>query len=150
MGTFVTDPSHPRAAQAAGLALALMRAAKASSWQELTGDPGRWTGLELDAEQVDLLNENGGLLTVLRLGDATVTVAVCPTCGRFSLVADTPPSTCSMTVGCAGKPVKATFARRPAKKAGGRTATSDPAPAAEQAQATLELDVEPGDTYGEW
>ena len=131
--TFRTNPALPPLARAANLAIVLMKTAQSNvtlinrgrakagesllpegirSLADLT--PENMTGFEITDEQRSLLEKHLDVLQYLRVptdknGDG-VTVAVCDKCGRFSFLAFSSPSTkkCSLTLGCAGTPHKAT------------------------------------------
>lgn len=116
-----TKPGYPPLAEAAAIALAVMRAAGVGRWVEL-GE--RLPDvLELTDRQHQLLADHADVLGFLRLGrrsdddtrSATVTVGVCATCGEWVLVSSGPaPTRCEMTRGCPGKQVKAAIATKDA------------------------------------
>lgn len=112
MGTFENDPAAPDLAQAASLALALMRATKAKTWAAVVANPAPLAEFVIDPELAVLLNRFGGELTHLVIGPPLVTLAVCPACARWAIVSGQPATTCPMTLGCGGKPVKASIATR--------------------------------------
>lgn len=115
---FDVDPSLPAVARAVSLALALLKRARVCRIADLGGTipPDVW----LDAGQLALLNGHLDVLGYIRATGVcrdgaqtpTVTVAVCPDCGRWQLVAGPAPARCQLTSGCAGVPVKAPVARR--------------------------------------
>lgn len=72
----------------------------------------RFAVIDLDHDDLDLLNEHYDVIAPLAVRPL-VTVAVCPECGDWILVSKTVPSTCTVTSGCKGKPVKASI---PAKE----------------------------------
>jgi hypothetical protein len=112
------NTTAPPLAQAASIALAVLRAAGAKSWGEL-GDRIPAT-IELAAWEHELLVEHADVLGFLRLTQKTedgrsptVTVAVCPACGEWVLASQGPaPTRCEITRGCTGKPVKAAVATK--------------------------------------
>ena len=112
MDTFTTDPDAPELAQAASLGLAMLRAAKTATWAELVADPSRLAGLTFSPAQLALVNAHGGELTFVRVGPPLVTLAVCPVCGSFTVVAGAPATTCPLTLGCPGTPARAPIATR--------------------------------------
>ncbi len=114
-----TNPAAPPKARAASIALGLLRAAGVTRWAEI-GDvlP---AAVELSDAEHRLLVDHAEILSFLRLATRledgtrtqTVTVAVCPDCSEWVLVAGGPgPGRCEMTRGCAGKPVKAAVATK--------------------------------------
>jgi hypothetical protein len=110
--TFALDDAASPLMQAASLALALLRAAKVAAWCELVAEPDRLAGVHVSSEQLDLLNTHREALGWLQVGPPLVTVAVCPDCSRITIVTGTPATTCPMTLGCNGKPVRAAAAVR--------------------------------------
>lgn len=112
MRTFEIDPDTPALAQAASLALALLRTSNADTWASLVADPAPLSAVLINPGQVELLDRFAGELTALRVGPPLITLAVCPECQRYTVVSGGPATSCPMTLGCAGKPVKATFATR--------------------------------------
>lgn len=122
-----TNPAAPAMARAASVALGLMRAAGVTRWADI-GDvlP---AAVALSVEEHRLLVDHVEILSFLRLAarlpdgtrTQTVTVAVCPDCGEWVLVAGgAGPSRCEMSMGCTGKPVKAAVATK--EKQGQRAA----------------------------
>lgn len=113
----LVTPDGPPPVQAAGLALAILQRAKVAAWEELEGRLPN--GVTVSDEQLELLNSQSHLLRLLRVRvttDAwtggTVTVAVCPRCSRWLLLSGGgAPSSCTLTRGCGGAPVKASAAR---------------------------------------
>ena len=114
-----TSPAVPPTARAASIALGLLRAAGVTRWAEI-GDvlP---AAVEISDAEHRLLVDHVEILSFLRLAarlpdgtrTQTVTVAVCPACNEWVLVAGGPaPSRCEMTRGCTGKPVKAAVAAK--------------------------------------
>lgn len=110
--SFSVDPALPPLTQAASLALALMKATKSTSWAELVADPARLDGFAVDGEQLAMLNEHRSAFGNLRVGPPLVSVAACPVCGRFTVVSGTASTTCPMTLGCKGNPVRASVAAK--------------------------------------
>lgn len=110
-----TPADLPAAVQAAGIALAILKAAKVQDWVELAsllgGRPLAEIGVELDAAQIELIDDNKDVLPFLRTSP-NVTVAACRDCGEFVAVAGTPPTKCRMTDGCTGKMLKAAAAKK--------------------------------------
>ena len=87
----VTVPDQPAAVQAVSLALGVLRHAGLATWAELVEHfPEIPAGLELSEEQIRLLAEWQHLLPHIARGSkstdgpgaSTVTLAVCPECGR--------------------------------------------------------------------
>ncbi|HEY8717245.1 hypothetical protein [Pengzhenrongella sp.] len=110
--TFALDPDAPPLTQAASLALALLRAAKIRTWAELVVDPAPLAAVSVTPEQMALLNTHAGALTTLRVGPPMVTLAVCPECSRFTIVSGQAATSCPLTLGCTGKPQRASTAAR--------------------------------------
>jgi hypothetical protein len=112
---FDIDQDTPPLVAAASLALGLLRVTKTATWVELVADPGRLAaaGVEVSPDQVLVLNGFADELAPLRVGPPIVTLAVCPGCARWAVVSSgQPASTCSLTLGCTGKPVRASVANR--------------------------------------
>lgn len=130
---FEDDPNKPLLARAAALGLAVLRHCKALTWSDFERDLDMIEGLDATGEievdsrlkevikalaALDLTEEERLLLARFRpvLNLLTVrplvTVAVCPECGGWILVSTKTPSGCTMSAGCAGKPVKASIATR--------------------------------------
>ncbi len=132
-----TDQGLPPLAEAASLLLAILRAARVDSLADLTvhdeGAPAivvPWD-IALTDHQRDLLREHQQVLALMRRsvpqtkdpatkqvtapGIKPVTLAVCDECDGWLLIS-TPsaPASCTMTFGCAGKPVKASAAAKTA------------------------------------
>lgn len=112
MGTFTTPAELPELAQAASLALALLRTAKVTSWTQLVAEPQRLAKVVVDPDQVALLNRHKDTLALLRHGSPAITLAVCRTCGRFSTLSGAAASKCPMTLGCTTEPVRVSAAPR--------------------------------------
>ena len=99
-------PEGPPLVKAAGVALALLRATKTNTWAELVADPDRAANYAVTPEQLELLNEHRGALTMLRTSPPALTLAVCPVCERYAVVTAQAPATCTLTLGCVGKPIR--------------------------------------------
>ena len=142
--TFQT-PDGPELVQAASLALGLMRATKTSSWGELVTDAARWGDCRVTPAQAQLLDAHQGPLTLLKSGSPALTLAVCPVCNRFTVVAGAAGASCPLTLGCPGKPVRASAATRtkPAAKEVDTAPALDDAlfPAPEPADVSVDLHV---------
>lgn len=111
---YVTPAHLPPLGVAVSLALSILRVAKVRSWRDLDGQlPDE---VDLSDEQLDVLAAHQLPLTFLRStrpktatcpGLPGVGMYLCPDCGRWGLVAAGPaPSGCTLTDGCAGRPVK--------------------------------------------
>lgn len=111
--------------RAVALGLAVLRHAKVDTFEELEVALAArddkvvkaFALLDLTDDQRDLLNEHRALvrtLTIKPLG----TVAECSDCRRWMLVRDRTPTTCNLTLGCRGTPVRAVAALRVASEAG--------------------------------
>lgn len=113
----------PDQVRAVSLALRILQVVKAPSWQVLAqrvadNEPSTMKSLgtlRLDAEQVALLSHHEAVFGVLTGPDGSmVSLLACPECGRFiPVVGSRKPTSCVMTWGCEGRPVKA----KPAAKA---------------------------------
>lgn len=108
----------PELARATSLGLGVLRHAKVYSWSDLgTMMP---VGLELTQGQYDLMTANAQYLGLIRFGSPagrerkpTVTIAVCPECDGWVLMASGPaPAKCKTTLGCTGHPMKAGVAKK--------------------------------------
>jgi len=113
-----TTPTAPPGAQAASLALGILREAGARCWSDLGPGLERWPeSLCLTPEQLALLSEYSGLLGLVRFarpgsGERSVSLSVCPACGLFELTTGDWWRRCKLTRGCQGRPVKAVPAKR--------------------------------------
>lgn len=109
----VTTMTGPPAAVAASIALAVMSAAKARTWSQTQPLPGH---IRLSPDQADALDRSANMLTYLRGRTSegpAVTVAVCPECRRWLLVAGSgsPGKKCGLALRCPGVPVKVVAAK---------------------------------------
>lgn len=115
-----TERTLPRLAQAVSLAFAVMDAGKAVKWEDLNSVLPM--NIDLADDQIDLLRENEQTLVLLRYGVRdksinaqgvkTTPIVVCPVCERWMMVGTTAPASCKMTLGCPGKPVKVSAAKK--------------------------------------
>jgi hypothetical protein len=117
----VTVADEPAAVQAVSLALGVLRHAGAGTWAELVERfPQVPDGLVLFDEQIRLLAEWQDLFPHIAWGlkrpggsqAATVSLAVCPECGRWEQVVGSASTRCRLKLGCSGVPVKATVAHK--------------------------------------
>jgi hypothetical protein len=116
----VTNVDQPAAVQAVSLALGVLRHAGVGTWAELIEDfPQVPDGLVLSAGQVRMLAEWQDPSPYIAWGQkgtgdsgATISLAVCPECGRWEQVAGAGSSRCRLKLLCPGVPVKATVARK--------------------------------------
>lgn len=136
-----TLPPVPPLVQAASITLTLLRHMKANSLDELqdqlygishSADPDydhqfwmKAADLHITEEQDHLLRAFQPILRLLRVSPG-ISVAVCPVCMTspvspesdatsfhgWQLISSTPPTTCKVTLGCPGKPVKASAAKK--------------------------------------
>jgi hypothetical protein len=127
-----TPPGVPEPVQAASLLLVALRRAKVASLADLclavANDPENRTWAEpgtpdrslitgrigLSDQQWELILSWGSVLEPIRYsGDARITLAVCPTCGRYAYVPTSGQTgaKCWLSVGCEGKPVRAKAAK---------------------------------------
>lgn len=110
----VEDREQPDVARAISLALAVMKFAKVFRWEELGVELP--PDIHLDQDQLDLVNNYGEVLLLLRhgvpkSGNKTTGVAICPVCHLWCL-AGTSISGCTMTYGCPGRLKKIHVATR--------------------------------------
>lgn len=111
-----TNERLPELAQAANLALQMMRPAKAERITELT--PTSMTRFVISDEQRALMQKHMDVLALLHLprsgstSSVGVTVASCDKCGRWILCStkSAAPKRCSMRLGCSGQMFKASTA----------------------------------------
>ena len=116
----------PEPVRAVSIGLALLKAARVQSWNELvdtlrTDNPSaaRLDGIDLTRDNLALLDAHLGLLGLIRVvpgtrgNGHTVTVAVCDQCGQWLLSAGAVPRRCRLTLGCQGAMIKAVPARHP-------------------------------------
>lgn len=134
---FVDDETKPLLARAVALGLAVVRHCKAVTWADFEADlallaeidPAEQAaqGAEIDPRVKEVAKAHAALdltqadwLLLARFAPVLnrlsvsplVTVAVCGDCGEWVLVSSKTPSSCTMTAGCAGKPVKASIATK--------------------------------------
>jgi hypothetical protein len=100
--------------------MAVLVKTKTPSWADglaQASQDGQWPMplVSLDDEQVDLLDEHAGVISFLRTDGARkmlVTLAVCDQCGMFWMISSgAAPTSCNLTKGCTGKPVKVSAAK---------------------------------------
>ncbi len=98
----------PPVAQTANLVLIILAKAGKNSWSTLITDPEKFANILLTEEQKQLIRDHQYLLSYLATAPVR-TVFACPICERFAFIDKAPPpSRCTLTLGCPGKPVKAT------------------------------------------
>lgn len=109
----------PAPVLAAGVALGVLTRAKTRTWADLPGE----ALADLAPEVVNLLEAHpdvtGSVRAAVRGVDGkSITIFRCPECTLWGMLgtADSEPSTCGLTRGCLGKPVKARLIRIPAVK----------------------------------
>lgn len=108
-----TNDRLPELAQAANLALQMMRPAKAERIIELT--PVSMANFVISDEQRALIQKHMDVLALLHLprsgstSSVGVTLAACDKCGRWILCSTkgAAPKRCSMRLGCSGQMFKA-------------------------------------------
>jgi hypothetical protein len=146
----VTNADQPAAVQAVSLALGVLRHAGVGTWAELVERfPQVPDDLVLSEGQLRLLAEWQGLFPHIAWGlkrpggsgAATVSLAVCPECGRWEQVVGPASTRSRLKLGCPGVPVKAAVAR---KAEGPRNVVQ--ANGKKIPQQTELLDAEPNDT----
>lgn len=119
---FVLDDDAPGLVRAASLALAVARHCKSGSWLEFAERLQArddvtlelLAALEVDEADSALVAEHDHVLRLLHV-KPLVTVAVCPNCEGWVVVAGTAPTKCKTRLrGCegAGKPIKASIATK--------------------------------------
>jgi hypothetical protein len=112
--------------RAVSLGLALLKAARAASWDDLVDTlrtdgqfAARLDGIDLTRDDLALLDRHLGLLGLIRVVPGTrgtghtVSVAVCDRCGQWMLSTGAVPRRCRLTGGCPGAIVKAVPAKPP-------------------------------------
>ncbi len=110
-------PSTPPLAQAASLALGIVRSAKVANWVQVRD---RLDEFDLNDHQRSLLALHDAVLHVVDPSPPVLTLAVCPECSGWTATSGQAPTRCKTTLGCAGKPVKAAAATK------SKTTSSDP------------------------
>lgn len=132
MSTFDT-PDGPPLVQAASVALAFMRATQAPNWEAFVAaverDPAALGALRVTPEQLELMNAHRDAIAIMKVDSPALTLAVCPVCGRYSVVAAQPSATCNLKLGCTGKPIRVSAATK--TKPAGKTAAAAPEPSEE-------------------
>jgi hypothetical protein len=118
----VTNADQPAAVQAVSLALGVLRHAGVGTWAELVEHFRQIPdGLALSEDQLRLLAEWEDLFPHISWGQkstgdleaaATVSLAVCPECGRWEQVVGPASTRCRLKLQCAGVAVKAAVAPR--------------------------------------
>jgi len=104
------DDSLPPVAQAASLALVLLRKVGATDMGEfgrrvLASDKPVITSLGrivLSEHQQELLRDHSGACALVSPGPPRRTIAVCSGCGQYLVVAGSVPSRCALSLGCQG------------------------------------------------
>lgn len=104
------DDSLPPVAQAASLALVLLRKVGAANMGEfgrrvLASDKRTITALGrivLTGPQQGLLAQHSQACALVSPGPPRRTIAVCSACGQYLVAAGSAPSRCALTLGCAG------------------------------------------------
>lgn len=109
----VVDESLPSELQAVSLALGVLREAGVRRWADFGSE---WpSSVFVAEEQLELLRRHADLLGLVSWsggGEKNVTLAMCPKCRRWELTTGSIWSSCNMTLGCGGKPIKAQPAKR--------------------------------------
>lgn len=122
LARFALPEGVPPLARAASLALAVARHCKAASWTEFATKVAEQdeatlmllAGLEIDPADMALIQhwDSTGVLRMLRVRP-TVTIAVCPSCEGWVLIASgAAPTRCKTSLRCEGRPVKASIAAK--------------------------------------
>lgn len=99
--------------EAVSLSIAVLKKCRSNTWAELMeamGSGDAFTvktlkALDLSAAQLAVMDRFSPVVKLVTIKPATVP-AVCPVCGLYILTADTAPTRCLVTAGCAGKPFK--------------------------------------------
>lgn len=105
----VVDPGLTTPAKAVSIWLAVLAHAKVPILADLDAMP---DNLDLTEDQVAALRANAHILTLVGHRTPVVSLAICPECGRWTLCVEPTKSTCKMTLGCGGKPVRVPAAKR--------------------------------------
>ena len=98
------DPTLPPQAQAAHIALLVLKNTKCNSWEQLAQSPDAQQLVRLTQSQQNIIDTYAHILPMLRSSPIR-TIAVCNVCDRFALAPKTgaPTSTCNLTTACMGK-----------------------------------------------
>ena len=114
------NPDVPPIVAAAQIAMVILTTTKHNVWRDLVLDPASHAAVILTDEQQAILEANRHILPWLQRKPVR-TVLACDSCDRF-VFTDTAsaPARCTLTLGCGGKPVRAST-----------TAYSEPKPKAE-------------------
>jgi hypothetical protein len=99
--------------EAVSLGIAVLKKTRHNTWAELmaamaSGDAftvKTLKALDLSAAQLAVMDRFTPVISLVTIKPSTVP-AVCPGCGLYILTADTAPTRCLVTAGCAGKPFK--------------------------------------------
>lgn len=114
-------PEGPPLAQAVSLALSVIKAAKATTWEEVPAIDTASTPvivspaglhINLSLAQADLIAEHAAHFVLISTAAPIMTLAVCPDCDGWTVVAGAGPTKCKTKLGCEGKPVKASAAKK--------------------------------------
>ena len=102
------DTTLPPIAQAANLALLILARTRRSTWAKLAADPAAYAEITITPAQQELLDTHLDVISLLATAPAR-TLYACPTCDRWALIEPkaAPPARCNLTLGCEGRPVKA-------------------------------------------
>lgn len=130
---FTLPDDVPGLVRATALALGVARHCKADSWATFAQRVAErdddtlvlLAGLAITDADAVLIAEHDHVLRLLS-HKPLITVAVCPACSGWVLVAGTAPTKCKVTLRCTGKPIKASVATKEKPPADG----SDAEPAA--------------------
>ena len=113
------DDTAPAAAQAAQIALLVMKRVRCQTWKaviDLAAETDIRTKVFLSTTQQALLDQYADILPYLSTSPL-VTVVACPACGRFGLQdRRSPGAKCIFTTRCEGKLVKASSTPKPKPK----------------------------------
>lgn len=121
--------------QAAELTMQMLKTTKATSLDNLfqsieRKDPAvlaKLATLVISDTQLDLIEVHGQNMKLIR-NLPTNSLTECPECHAVAAVAGTPPSKCTLTLACPGKPVKSGIGSKSPVEPGSAIPTSGPDP----------------------
>ena len=109
-----TDPGAgvPAPIRAAAIAYRLLSSTKVATWSELARTPEQCRRIQLTPEQETLLNDQLWIVQWVRTNPKRVPW-MCDTCGQIGFFGKdrNPPSSCTLTEGCHGSPIRTPLGR---------------------------------------
>jgi len=105
----VVDPEYTTPAKAVSIWLAVLAHTKMAVFDEVEEMP---ADLELTEDQLEAIEANAPILTLVGHRSPVVSIAICPECGRWALCTSATKTKCKMTFGCSGRPVRVQPAKR--------------------------------------